>query len=304
MRPADLSNDGGPRTTARPNALAGRLAFGVGLLLSVVGCASRPPHTRPPIRPAAALAARAPQAFTDRVPTSTATFTMRPVPAGDGATPFWIGETEMTWDAYDVFMLRLDLSPDERTGPKGDPGPDAVTRPTLPYTPPDRGWGHDGFPAIGVTAFAAQRYCEWLSDRTGRRYRLPTVAEWRHACRLGAADGRGDQAWSAGNAHEQTHAVATRSRDALGLHDLLGNVAEWCIDDATGKPVACGGSFRTDAADLTCDLVEPQSPEWNQSDPSFPKSKWWLADAPFVGFRVVCDGPAGRPAAEPPGARR
>jgi len=34
---------------------------------------------------------------------------------------------------------------------------------------------------------------------------------------------------------------------------------------------------------------ERQTPEWNMTDPQYPKSRWWLSDAPFVGFRVVCE---------------
>jgi hypothetical protein len=58
----------------------------------------------------------------------------------------------------------------------------------------------------------------------------------------------------------------------------------------------CGFSFADAlAGGLDDDAIQhgrPQSREWNASDPSLPKSKWWLRDAPFVGFRVVSeDGP-------------
>ena len=266
------------------------------------GLATSRPPTRgaAPVRAAASRPIVAIVPFTETVPGSTAKFAMRPLPVvgGPAGKPLWIGQTEVTWDAYDVFLLRLDLPEDKRTSAEADTGPDAITRPTLPYNPPDRGWGHDGFPAIGVTSEAASRYCRWLSQKTGRRYRLPTVGEWRSACRAAMADqtpatapdspvGRG--AWFADNAGDTTHAVATRAPNALGLYDLLGNAAEWC-SDADGRPVVCGGSFRTPRRDLSCDLVERQEPAWQASDPSLPKSKWWLADAPFVGFRVVCEG--------------
>lgn len=240
--------------------------------------------------------------FTQTIPGSDGARTaMRPVTVDPSAEirPFWIGETELTWDAYDPFLLRLDLPEDQRMSPEADPGPDAVTRPTQPYSPADRGWGHKGFPALGVTFHAAQQYCRWLSEKTGSRYRLPTVTEWQLACR--SADKGPSRpadpekvAWFEANADDRAHAVAKKEPNALGLYDTLGNVAEWCTD-ADGKPVACGGSFRTGAADLSCDLQERQTRQWNASDPSFPRSKWWLADGPFVGFRVVCEGRGAEP---------
>jgi hypothetical protein len=77
---------------------------------------------------------------------------------------------------------------------------------------------------------------------------------------------------------------------------MFGNVAEWCAD-ADGRPVAHGGSFADDIEEMTPAKYEHllegqrQTREWNASDPSLPKSKWWLRDAPFVGFRVVCEEP-------------
>ena len=200
----------------------------------------------------------------------------------------------MTWDCYDVFLTRSDLAPEQRGSAEADTGVDAITRPTLPYNPPDRGWGHEGHPALGVTYYAAQQYCRWLSQKTGRRYRLPSVAEWQSACGLVRDEAFPDirpagatrpaaalaaEAWSADNADEQAHPVARKSANAHGLYDMLGNVAEWCTaaDGKTG--VACGGSFQTPADRFACDLVERQQPAWNASDPSFPRSRWWLADA-------------------------
>jgi hypothetical protein len=50
-----------------------------------------------------------------------------------------------------------------------------------------------------------------------------------------------------------------------------------------------GGSFLDPAGEVGCAPRKFPSPAWNASDPQFPKSRWWLADAPFAGFRVVCE---------------
>jgi formylglycine-generating enzyme required for sulfatase activity len=233
------------------------------------------------------------QGYRESIPGTLVTFEMVPVPGGsitlDGkpvtVEPFYIGRTEVTWDMYDVFALKLD-------GPKSSGGADAVARPSHPYGAPDYGWGHAGYPAISVTRAAAQAFCDWLASKTGKPYRLATEAEWLRAARLGAGDAplTGDRrnalAWHRGNATETTHAVGSRKPDNLGLFDLFGNAAEW-VTTADGRLVTRGGSFRDRA-----DVVGPgaraeQDDSWNERDPQLPKSRWWLSDGPFVGFRVV-----------------
>ena len=282
------------------------------------------PRRAPRLHPGSAASRAAPAAnrptppapFTETLPRSTVTLILRPLPAGrvtvadlrTGISKVVERRTLLDRrDGSDVgrlrrFLLRLDVPEDRRTAAEADTGPDSVTRPTPPYAAPDRGWGHAHFPAIGVTSNAADRYCRWLSEKTGRRYRLPTVAEWRLACRSGeGAPSEGapsdrpleERAWFAENADEKSHPVAAKAPNAAGLYDLLGNVAEWCTD-ADGRPVVCGGSYQTPRAALTCNLTESQQAAWTASDPAFPRSKWWLADAPFVGFRLVCEGPSPR----------
>jgi hypothetical protein len=209
---------------------------------------------------------------------------MVPVPAGpDGATTIWISRTEIPWDLYDLFVFGLD----EPAG--DDDGADAVTRPSKPYIAMDRGYGHAGYPAISMSHHGAEMFCRWLGARTGRAFRLPTESEWRRICAAAAAGAPAidARAWHAGNANGTTHPVGSKVSDGLGLVDLLGNASEWCTGD-DGKPVTLGGTYLTPVADLDCALrVEPID-DWNASDPQFPKSIWWLADAGFVGFRVVC----------------
>jgi formylglycine-generating enzyme required for sulfatase activity len=237
----------------------------------------------------------APQAYRETIAGTVVSFEMVPVPGGtvaiQGRTvevkPFLIGRTEVTWDMYDVFALGLD-----KDAQKSGSGADAVARPSQPYAAPDYGWGHAGYPAISVARQAAQAFAEWLSTKTGKKYRLPTEAEWARAASLAAggkpiaADRIDALAWHRGNASSRTHPVATKSADALGLFDLFGNAAEWVAVEQDGF-VTRGGSFR-DAPDALGPAARAiQDDSWNMRDPQLPKSRWWLSDGPFVGFRLV-----------------
>lgn len=87
----------------------------------------------------------------------------------------------------------------------------------------------------------AVEFCRRLSElpkekEAGRVYRLPTNAEWEHACRAGTSSthyfGRGlpDHAWYDQNSGGQTHDVGLKRPNPWGLYDVYGNVAEWCQD--------------------------------------------------------------------------
>lgn len=198
----------------------------------------------------------------------------------------WMSATEIPWDLYDVFVFQLDK---EGEAPTNTPESDAVTRPSKPYIAMDRGFGRNGYPAISMSLLGAQQFCEWLSAKTGKHYRLPTVSEWQAACddttQRAPIDAR---AWHAGNSDRTTHPVGEKLANEHGMYDMLGNAAEWCINDE-GKGVVMGGSYRNQPTDLSLMYSQEQSPAWNASDPQIPKSKWWLADGGFIGFRVVCD---------------
>lgn len=232
--------------------------------------------------------------FVQRIEGTTVEFTMVPISAGvlrsdtpDGHEPidipsFYVGQTEVTWDLFDVFVYGLDV-------PEGDEVSDAVTRPSKPYVPPDRGFGHAGYPAISMTHQSAQKFCEWLSTKTGRRYRLPTEAEWAFIAERCANGGEiTDREWFRDNSDSQTHAVAQKLACPEGIYDLLGNAAEWTMG-ISGKPIVCGGAYSDDVSLISAATRRSQTSAWNMSDPQMPKSKWWLPDAPFVGFRLVCD---------------
>ena len=233
---------------------------------------------------AAALLALAPKPSPLTLPVKDTALSVELLPVVDaGQVRVWIGRTEVPWELLDAFVY-------EKVDAAQPAGADAVARPSKPYISMDRGFGHAGFPAISVNIDTAQQFCAWLSKRTGRTMRLPTVAELRAIC----PDDKPGQptldqrAWHAGNSGGTTHKVGSSRADAQGFSDLQGNVAEWAID-ANGKPVLWGGSFMDAAKDQGRDRVQQPSADWNASDPQMPPSRWWLADGSFIGFRVACE---------------
>lgn len=215
-----------------------------------------------------------------------------PVPAGTVVVPgargpdtveveaFLIGRTEVPWELYDVFYLRLDVPRAERVGI------DARSRPSRPYGAPDRGFGHRGYPAISLTHAAAVAFAEWLSARTGHRYAVPSDAQWQRAADLAGGGEVAPPAWSRRNALGTTHPVAKLEPDAHGLHDLFGNAGEW-VTGQDGTPWLRGGTFADPADSVGPQRRARQAPSWNQTDPQIPKSRWWLSDGPFAGLRLV-----------------
>lgn len=174
-------------------------------------------------------------------------------------SPFFMGETEVTWNEFWAFygatMSEGRVDPYKiRSHNASDP--DAISGPTPPFGIPDQGWGSGNRPAITMTHYAAEIYCQWLSRVTGKKYRLPTEAEWEYACRAGTespyffeADPRKlvPEGWrnrifgldtalinpyavyrlnSAGKTQEPTAVTA----NPFGLKNMSGNVFEYCSD--------------------------------------------------------------------------
>jgi formylglycine-generating enzyme len=176
-------------------------------------------------------------------------------------------------------------------------------RSTQSRTPPfwtDGNFNDPEQPVVGVSWFEAHRYCEWLARQTGRRYRLPTEAEWERAAR-----GNLEQAefpW--GNEPPQTlpdyptrwltrpEAVGRYAPNDFGVYNMCDNVHEWCSDwyDASfyaispernprgpmeGKRKASrGGSWRHDVKVARCSARSSIPPEFQYAD---------------YGFRAACD---------------
>jgi formylglycine-generating enzyme required for sulfatase activity len=250
-------------------------------------------------------------------------------------SPFWMAKCEITWDAYDVWMSDLDIlkrntlnfpeTPRDKFAEKFQ-----LTQPTKPYTDMTFGMGKPGFPAICMTQHSARVFCQWLTAKTGRYYRLPTEAEWEYACRAGTTtaysfgddpEKLGDYAWYLENSDEKYQKVGRKKPNPWGLHDMHGNVAEWCLDQYTTDFYAKSKEQGTVKDPLVVPLTEYQrvtrggswddgirrtrsasrvasTADWKQQDPQVPQSIWYFTDALFLGFRIV------RPLTEPSDAEK
>lgn len=238
--------------------------------------------------------------YTEAIPNTLVEFEMVPIPAGSvtingeetSVGPFWMASTEVRWDAYDTYRLDEELE-----GLEGEEA-DAISLPSKPYGFGNEipGFGEERYPVLSVARNAAKQYARWLSAKTEHTYRLPTAAEWKHACQVGYGTAELDAetlsriAWFQGNAEGAAHPAATLDSNKLGLYDQLGNAAELVAapeDNPEQETEVWGGSYQSAAGDVHCSATRQKTPAWQESDPQLPKSKWWLSDAQFVGFRLV-----------------
>lgn len=134
-----------------------------------------------------------------------------------------IGKYEVTFDEWDACVA--------------DGGCDG-------YSPDDNGWGRGRQPVISISLDDAHSYVDWLAEKTGEDYRLPSEAEWEYAARAGtdtlfwwgdeigvnnAACNRCGSEWDT----KQPAPVGTFKPNPFGLYDVVGNVTEWVEDCAS-----------------------------------------------------------------------
>ncbi len=288
----------------RRKALVGVLASNVvAFFILMSGCASgartADEAAAPEIGGVTASVKTAPQPalepYTEQIPGTLSSFKMIPIPAGSitiqtaegpkkvDIDPFWMSETEVKWEEFDIYAYGLDL---KEAGQEA--GSDGIIRPSKPYGAPDRGFGHEGYAALSMTYGVGTEYARWLSQKTGKNYRLPTEAEWEYACRAGADDPAplAERAWYADNSNNKTQPIASKKPNAWGLYDMLGNALEWCTG-VNGEQMACGGSYLSPGEGLSCSSRDKQTPAWQETDPQIPKSVFWLTDATWIGFRIA-----------------
>jgi formylglycine-generating enzyme required for sulfatase activity len=239
-------------------------------------------------------------------------------------SPFWMAKCEIPWDAYEIWMSDTDIIRRQVLGvPSNERDALAekfqISRPTKPYTDMTFNMGKRGYPAICMTQHACRTFCQWLSAKTGRYYRLPTEAEWEYACRAGTttAYSFGDDpalldeyAWTLSNSSEKYQKIGQKKPNPWGLHDMHGNVAEWTLDEYTTDfyakckkdgvavdplrvplveypRVVRGGSWDDGPRKTRSAARVASTEDWKQQDPQEPQSIWYFTDALHVGFRIV-----------------
>ena len=149
--------------------------------------------------------------------------------------PFWMARYPVTNSQYRRFLHEL--------GEKAK----------KPAYWDERRFNGDDQPVVGVSWDEAEAFAKWA----GEDVRLPTEAQWEYACRAGNkgdfcfGNGEkklGDYAWYQDNSHRQTQPVGAKLANDWGLHDMHGNVWEWCEDVIAGSNrVGRGGSWRYSA---------------------------------------------------------
>lgn len=243
-----------------------------------------------------------PASFTDYVTYTGAEpmpFDMVLVPgdADAGIAPFYMSTLEVTWDLFYDWAYAKDIGVQEQVDLQAQD-----LRPSPLYEDCDQlKFGRPNRPALSMSRRTAEAFCKWLSEQTGRSYRLPTDAEWHLAVELGGgipAD-RAEllaQAVFQENAAEHddlwilmTSEVGSLAPNKLGIYDLLGNAAEWVTDTGSDRIVR-GGYFDLSADDFSADwkAVEDQR-VWNATYPQAPVSRFWYRDHYYQGIRLVCD---------------
>ena len=172
---------------------------------------------------------------------------------------FRLGRTEVTKGQFAAFVRDTGYRTEAEKDGKGGYGFDPETG-TFEQDP-EYTWQNPGFPqtddhpVVNVSWNDAQEFLKWLSQKDGRRYRLPTEAEWEYACRAGSttrywngddaeglakianvADGTAKakfDSWTTITARDGFVVTAPVGRfpaNKFGLHDMHGNVWEWCAD--------------------------------------------------------------------------
>ena len=198
--------------------------------------------------------------------------------------PFAMGKYEVTFQEYDWYV--------ELTGGG---------------SPHDQAWGRGKRPVINVSWNDAVTYAKWLSQATGKRYRLPTESEWEYAARSGGKD----ETWAGTSDEEQLHdyavyykhthgteVVGSKKPSGTGVYDMSGNVMEWVEDcwHYTYERAPTDGSAWLEADSGDCDRRVGRGGSWFDHDPGILRVSAREGGSPdvgasYLGFRLAQDLP-------------
>ena len=238
---------------------------------------------------------------------------------------FYLGRHEITVGQFREFVRAENFRTAAESDGKGAYGVNEAGR--IEQMRPHFTWANPGFPqgddhpVVNVSWHDAKAFCRWLSNRENRAYRLPTEAEWEYACRAGtttaywngndpeglASAGNGSDAtarerypgWSIGikakDGHIFTAPVGSFARNGFGLHDMHGNVWEWCEDWYV--PDSYPTEKQTDPAGPATGTAKVQRGGGWSSDARRCRSAARVGRDPsayrgcYLGFRVVLAAP-------------
>ena len=242
--------------------------------------------------------------YTEHIPGSSVSFDMIAIPSGtfkmgspvnekfrkDDEGPvrnvtvsrFFMGKITVSWDEF--WTYQIETVSEGRIPPEvmreynlNAYTVDAISGPTPPYGSPSQGWGEGLRPAITMSHYSAEIYCQWLSMKTGKKYRLPTEAEWEYAARGGTETpyffpGNPKKFSSKGwwnrmfgpdtavinsfviyelNSGAKTQELSRVHENPFGLKGMLGNIFEYCSDWYAPNAYSQTGTL----------VIDPQGPE-------------------------------------------
>lgn len=172
--------------------------------------------------------------------------------------PFWIGKYEVTIGEFLFFLNDIrsntKLSEDVNKDINWNASYTPITKDHEMKTGLGPTWGSKNQPIVGVSWLAAESFCKWLTDREMKAkrlpksyiFRLPTEGEWEYSCRGGT---KSDYSFTGSeleidnyavyevNSSEKTSDAGKKKPNPFGLHDIYGNVWEWCLDWYNGPYV-------------------------------------------------------------------
>ena len=157
--------------------------------------------------------------------------------------PFYLGKYQVTCSQFAAFVRDSGYKTDaEKEGWAYIYVAESAWKQVKGASWQNPGFSQDGnYPVTCVTWNDADAFCKWLSRKQGKKYRLPTEAEWEYACRAGTTTQfyygddpndthLTDYIWCDKNSNLKTHPVGQKKPNAFGLYDIGGNTMVWCND--------------------------------------------------------------------------